>query len=106
MIPSTVESGNQLTLALAIVAGNTAEEWRAEALEAIRKVCLGRADFICDDVWDTGLRSAHNDKALGPVMMQAAKNGWCVKTDRVRPSRRSHLSGKPVWKSLLYGGPN
>jgi hypothetical protein len=53
-------------------------------------------------VWETGLDCTREDRALGPIMQKAARLGWCIKTDRVRPSRRSRMSGKPVWKSLLY----
>lgn len=77
--------------------------WKHDALEAVRKTCLALPEFISDDVWMVGaLRRTREDRALGPVFMAAKKNGWCVKTDRVRPSIRSHLSGKPVWRSLLW----
>lgn len=100
-IQSTSAVAAQLSLALDLIGANTDVDWRADALLAVHSVCLAKKSFICDDVWLTGLRSAHNDKALGPIMVQAGKNQWCRKTDRVRPSRRSHLSGKPVWESLL-----
>jgi len=76
--------------------------WKDDALEAIRQVCLTTVDFIVDDVWATGLRSTREDRALGPQMTRARVHGYCVKTDRVRPSVRSHLSGKPVWMSLIF----
>jgi hypothetical protein len=78
-------------------------DWKTLALDAVRRTCEARATFIADDVWTVGgLTSTREDRALGPVFLKAARNGWCVKTDRVRPSVRSHLSGKPVWLSLLY----
>lgn len=94
----------QLDLALSTVEENTDANWRDEALGAVRLVCLSRQTFICDDVWKVGLQSTRNDKALGPVIMAAKRAGWCRKTDRVRPSLRSHLSGKPVWESLIFLG--
>jgi len=55
-----------------------------------------------DDVWDTGeLPSTFDDRALGAAFRQARELGYCTKTDRLRPSNRSHQSGKPVWKSHL-----
>lgn len=87
--------------ALASVAGDAV--WQKQALDAIRKTCEARPDFISDDVWEVGdLDSTVEDRALGPVMRRAARNGWCERTDRTRPSVRSHLSGKPVWKSLIH----
>ena len=93
---------DELQASLDLVEANTDDDWKEEALQAIHQVCRQKPDFICDDIWATGLRSTHNDKALGPVLMAAKKLGYCVKSDRVRPSLRSHLSGKPVWVSRLF----
>lgn len=88
--------------ALDQVEENTDEDWAADALAAVQKTCIVLEEFISDDVWRVGqLDSTHEDRALGPVLLQAKRNRWCVKTDRMRPSLRSHLSGKPVWKSLV-----
>lgn len=79
--------------------------WLGAALQAIRRTAERRADFISDDVWaDAGLKPTHENRALGPVFQSAARNGWIKKTDRIRPSVRSHMSGKPVWQSLIYRG--
>jgi hypothetical protein len=95
----------QTAQVLAQVEENTDEEWREQALQAVERTCLSLPEFISDDVWDTGaLESTREDRALGPIMLAARNRGWCTKTDRVRPSKRSHLSGKPVWRSLLYRG--
>ena len=89
--------------ALRQVDENADEAWKMDALDAVRKTCEQLPDFISDDIWTTGgLDSTREDRALGPIMLQAARNGWAVKTDRVRPSARSHGSGKPVWKSSLF----
>ena len=77
--------------------------WKEHALQCVRRTCEQLPDFISDDIWTTGgLDSTREDRALGPIMLQAARRGWAVKTDRVRPSVRSHGSGKPVWKSLIH----
>lgn len=77
--------------------------WKDQALEAIRVTCEQLHEFHVDDVWKIGeLERTREDRALGPQMRRAAALGWCRKTDRVRPSIRSHGSGKPVWVSLLY----
>lgn len=39
-----------------------------------------------------------------PHLGDAGKGVHCVKTDRVRPSVRSHGSGKPVYRSLIFAG--
>src|SRR5262245_26419295 len=87
--------------ALGQVEENAEEGWKGEALEAVRRTCLALGEFISDDVWRTGgLASTREDRALGPVLLAAKRLGWCEKTNRLRPSLRSHLSGKPVWRSL------
>ena len=103
----------QLTLALragqdAIRAVSEAADpaWCIAALEAVRLTCVRRPEFISDDVWDSGLDSTREDRALGPIMQAAARAGYCRRTDRTRPSRRSHGSGKPVWVSLIWEGAN
>jgi hypothetical protein len=78
-------------------------EWAAIALEAVHQVALSRETFISEEVWDTGLPSTREDRALGPVLRKAAVLGWIRRTDRTRPSRRSHGSGKPVWASQICG---
>jgi hypothetical protein len=91
--------------ALAQVDAHAAPEWKQLAYEAVRNVARRRASFISDDVWAlTDLPPAREDRALGPVFRKAAHDGLIRKTDRTRPSVRSHLSGKPVWESLIYEG--
>ncbi len=82
---------------------NASDDWKEKALAAVELTCHKMQTFISDDIWAvSGLESTREDRALGPIMLQASRLKWCKKTDRVRPSRRSHLSGKPVWESLLY----
>ena len=80
-------------------------EWKDRALQAVRTVCLLREEWHSDDIWAlTGLDEPHEARALGPVVLRAIRLGYCAKTDRVRPSVRSHGSGKPVYRSLIYRG--
>lgn len=79
-------------------------DWKDLAYEAVEATARRLPEFISDDVWEYGgLESTREDRALGPVFLRAARAGLIVKTDRVRPSVRSHLSGKPVWRSTVYG---
>lgn len=81
---------------------NAAPDWKDIALAAVRKTAETLKEFISDDIWETGkLPPTREDRALGPVLLAASRRGWIKKTDRVRPSVRSHLSGKPVWRSCL-----
>ena len=92
----------QTKQALEQVAENADEDWKMHALQAVEITCLNHAEFISDDIWSTGkLESTREDRALGPILLHAKQLGWCEKTGRLRPSIRSHLSGKPVWRSLI-----
>lgn len=101
----------QLTIEDALAARDVALErvqrgadpaWCDRALQVIRRVCEDRADWHSDVLWEYGLDEPTEARALGPVMLRAARLGYCTRTDRVRPSVRSHGSGKTVWVSLLY----
>ena len=58
--------------------------------------------LFVDDLWDAGLLSPSSPRALGARMQAAARRGSMVKTKEYRPSVRSNLSPKPVWRSLIY----
>ncbi len=77
--------------------------WLDQAAEALIRCALDKSSFISDDVWHYGLESTREDRALGIVFKRAALAGLITKTDRVRPSVRSHLAGKPVWVSNIFG---
>jgi hypothetical protein len=80
----------------------TQTPWPTKAVRAIRRTCLLRKTFISDDVWKTGkLSSTFDDRALGAAFKQARELGYCVKTDRCRPSDGNRCV-KPVWRSRLF----
>jgi hypothetical protein len=84
---------------------HASDDWKDQALAAVRRTCEQLPDFISDDIWRVGdLPSTREDRALGPVMRKAAGLGWCERTMHGRPSARSHGAAKPVWVSRLYTG--
>jgi hypothetical protein len=95
---------------MAKVDANANPEWKDVMYDVVQEVAGLHAEFNADDIDETfealPVRPATpNKKALGPVMLRAARNGLCVKTDRVVPSRRAKLHGCPrqIWKSLIHG---
>lgn len=81
---------------------NASELWKKAALEAVRQTCLKCETFHSDRIWEVGnLPSTREDRALGPILMKAARLGWCKKTGEMIPSKRSHGSSKPQWRSRL-----
>ena len=84
-------------------------EWRDRMLETVRRTAEALPDFISDSVWAQASsqdRAFPKPKALGAVMLQAAKLGWIRRTDRTRTTANTarHRSPAPVWESLLYRG--
>jgi hypothetical protein len=98
-------SGKARDVALKRVEEASDAAWEERAYQAVKQTAQLMEEFISDDVWEqTGLEAPREARALGPVFLHAVKAGWIRKTDRVRPSVRSHLSGKPVWRSLIFQG--
>lgn len=85
---------------------NAAEsDWIELAYQALLLTARTLRWFICDDVWDIGgLPPTRENRALGAVFKRAKRDGVIVMTGDSRPSVRSHLTGKPVWLSLIYKG--
>lgn len=87
-----------------------AAHWIEYMLEQTRRTCLKHARFTSDDVFDRAdadpnAPDTHDLRAFGPVMMRAAKLGYCRKADVAPiPSRRVslHRSPRSVWVSLIH----
>lgn len=84
------------------------DEWRREAIGAIRRVAERQPELTTDDVLAAApdLELTVEPRAWGPVMLYAAKDGLIAPTDRYAPSsrRQSNARHKRVWRSLICGG--
>lgn len=78
------------------------DQWKADAWNFLVDYLESHQTMFVDDLWEAGLPSTREDRALGPLFVKAARMGLMVKTAEYRPSVRSHLTGKPVWRSLIY----
>ena len=81
------------------------EQWYA----AFLAFCARHATVFCDDFLDHALEveqlpKFREPRALGPIFQRAMRDELIEKTGSYRPSKRSNLSPKPVWRSLTYGG--
>jgi hypothetical protein len=92
------------------VEDNANAAWNTLMLELAHQTCLERRWFTSDDVTDryTAIDgdkpTTHEPRALGPVMLRAAKLGYCRKANVAPlPSRRRslHASPRAVWNSLI-----
>lgn len=95
--------GQQLKAdAIAQVEAHASEEWKAEALCAVQTIAQQFQEFTSDEVWRY-VEKPHEPRALGAVMVHAAKRGWIRKTNRTRESRIASQHRQPlrIWESLI-----
>jgi hypothetical protein len=81
--------------------------WFATAYEAVKAVARDQREFIALDVIrqlrnsPNGNIYTHDLRALGGVMLKAAKMGVCEKTNRYVPNPERHGAPVVVWRSLM-----
>lgn len=97
--------------ALTLVQEHANKEWFSAALKQVHWLCLSRKEFTTDDVHAVLDRmdvATHEKRALGAVMREAAKKGWCRGTSNYTPSIRKEAHKRPlmIWESLKMGGPS
>jgi hypothetical protein len=85
-----------------------AELWKLTMWEIIVNTCKRKREFTVDDIWDRYYEipsppCTHENRALGPLMMRAAKDGLCEKTGRSTQCRRRncHAADIAIWRSLV-----
>jgi hypothetical protein len=90
---------------------NADPEWWAYMLERVTEVARHKPFLFTDDIERLRMTrqgpSTHENRALGPLMREAQKNGVCEPTDYWVPSsqRVNHRRHMRVWFSLIYQGP-
>lgn len=85
------------------VATGADPDWMAQAWDALVAWLQTHDEFFVDDFWvGTQLAMPREARALGPIVMKAAREGLMEKTGTFRRSFRSNLSEKPVWRSLIH----
>lgn len=76
------------------------EHWKIAAWDFLVQYLRTHREMCTDDLWDAGLPRTRENRALGPLVMRAARAGYIVKAD-YRPSLRRHLTPQVVWRSLI-----
>jgi DNA polymerase len=89
--------------ALARVESAAEQHWMDTAWEALTRYLETHPQFFVDDLWSTGLPEPRESRALGPVVLRAAREGLMRKSGHFRKSVRSNMTEKPVWTSLICG---
>lgn len=75
-------------------------------IDIIHALCVSSATFNADDIWAAMPRGivTHDNRALGPMLEAARKEGWCQPTMEHRSTTRASNHARPIrmWKSLLH----
>lgn len=79
------------------------DDWNDRALELVRTYLEQHPEFFGDEFWPFAEANdlEFRGRALGAVVTKANRAGWMTKAG-YRPSVRSNLSPKVVWRSELY----
>jgi hypothetical protein len=100
-------------IGIARSAAAAGDDWKREAVTVLRRYCRNNEYVFVDDLWEYGIESGLSDRAMGNVMQTARRYGWIAKIPLrkygegayvSRPSVRSNLSPKPVWRSMIWKG--
>lgn len=83
------------------------EDVKNRILLTLQRLCQSQAFLSADDLEEAISRQGitmREPRLLGAIFKQGAKRGWCRKTDRVMPSKRSVCHGREiaVWQSSLF----
>lgn len=86
--------------------------WKEAAKQAVYRVCMGRESFLVDDIWpefervegDFAYTGTRDKRAMGPVVVNCCKEGWCESTKTRLPSAivSTHRGYRTLWNSKLY----
>jgi hypothetical protein len=90
------------------VENNANEAWKDKAYQIVQRLCATRADFTTDEIWEELKKTdehTHEPRAIGAIVMRAARARLCEPTDRYKKSTRPECHRRPiqVWKSLSIG---
>lgn len=97
------------------ISENTSPAWRNAAEQAVYRTCAAKPFFLVDDVWtefervdgEFAYQGVHDKRAMGPLVISAAKAGWCESTKTAQHSSiaGNHGNLRTVWKSKIYSPP-
>jgi hypothetical protein len=86
-------------------------EWKQRAYMAVIACAEAMREFVCDDIWQFLAVEDRpplwpKPRALGPVVLKAAREGFIRRTDRTKLTNNvaRHGSPVPVWESLTQVG--
>jgi hypothetical protein len=79
-------------------------EWREVAWGVLVGYLVGHRFMFADDLWNAGLPETRENRALGPLIQRARREGFIEPSGALRVSVRAHAQRHTVWRSLIYQG--
>ncbi len=104
--PNLTTAQAERDAALAQVSENADDAWKAYAWEWLVAYLRAHATFFPDDVWAAGLSKPRELRALGPLVLRAARLRYITKTGQLRQRTRGHATTAAVWRSEIYQDEN
>ena len=83
----------------------SAGTWMDEAWAFLLEYARTHETVFCDELWQAGLPPTTQPKALGALFRRASGKAKVLEHAGYRPSVRSNMSPKPLWRSLLWRQP-
>lgn len=103
LLEAETEAARRRDLGVARAEGGADPGWMAAAWDALVAYLVTHEQFFVDDFWeDTGLERPRESRALGPLVLRAAREGLIRKSGTFRKSVASNMTEKPCWRSLIF----
>lgn len=98
------EAARERDRALGQVEDGADPVWTAATWDLLVEYLRGHGEFFVDDFWTwiEPLPRPRESRALGPLVLRAARADYMVKSGDYRKSAASHMTEKPVWTSLIF----
>jgi hypothetical protein len=91
-------------IGMARAEANAEEKWTEMAEKVLRFFAESRDEFsgweITRELRAMKLKTG-SERAMGPVLVRAAKSGLIAKTDRTEPNPLAHGCPSPIWRSRI-----
>jgi uracil-DNA glycosylase family 4 len=100
-----LDAARRRDLALVQVADAADPAWATAAWDALMAYLRTHPEFFVDDFWNATeavLARPRESRALGPIVLRAARLGHMAKSGKFRKSTASNMTEKPIWTSNLY----
>ncbi len=98
-----LDAAHRRDQALAQVADAADPDWMSAAWNILVDYLRTHETFFVDEFWEqTNLVRPKESRALGPVVLRAAREGLMRKSGEFRKSTASNMTEKPLWQSLIY----